>query len=628
MEDSKLLKRIDELEKQVQELLKKDKLNMFGSSHDTVGSITSDLVLKTSGKIKVQWRNKFIDLLKDGKINVDTDVIYKVSDKNSIGSKTGIYVTDNREVYLKPKSGDPINLIGEVGTTYVSFLEPQETTSDNKHTALVNVGFLYPDINSISENSLKNGIIYVESEQKLYHVKNGELSEYVFKFPNPFTEQFIISKNDNSQGSLLIVGKGIENSVAFDSLFIYNSDTKSVIDSKIPISFRINNNEFLNISSIVSEFKNDVIADTFKSSNYSSNSGFKLYCINGKSILEVDQIIERDAETIYSNYPEYWIMDNNTVINSDNEDRLLLNFAFPHSYQVGDILRVYYKEEPSEDDEEDPEQQLVDLKVSEVVDNKSVYIDGNEELILNNKLIFKVYPGTPIRIKENNVDLVQYSENLEETILMRFGSLDELNLQRNDLNGDTSIKGLGFYSNQGVFKEIQYSNDYILPEDDNSSRLASTEWIANKLLPIGSIIMFNGTTIPDGWHICDGTEGTPNLIGKFIKADSTSGNTGGSNSVTLSSDNLPPHSHSISNSALDSIKSKLVPAYDEFYENTFDLGGDKHYVVESGYEDKSDKGLVGIKVEDLTGTVSTTGNGDSFDIQPEYYTLMFIMKIK
>ena len=47
----------------------------------------------------------------------------------------------------------------------------------------------------------------------------------------------------------------------------------------------------------------------------------------------------------------------------------------------------------------------------------------------------------------------------------------------------------------------------------------TTETLINKSsLPIGSIIMFNGTSIPDKWHICDGTDGTPNLINKFIKA--------------------------------------------------------------------------------------------------------------
>ena len=48
---------------------------------------------------------------------------------------------------------------------------------------------------------------------------------------------------------------------------------------------------------------------------------------------------------------------------------------------------------------------------------------------------------------------------------------------------------------------------------------STTETLINKSsLPIGSIIMFNGTSIPDKWHICDGTDGTPNLIDKFIKA--------------------------------------------------------------------------------------------------------------
>ena len=37
-------------------------------------------------------------------------------------------------------------------------------------------------------------------------------------------------------------------------------------------------------------------------------------------------------------------------------------------------------------------------------------------------------------------------------------------------------------------------------------------------LPIGSIIMWYKTTaeIPAGWHICDGNDGTPNLLGKYV----------------------------------------------------------------------------------------------------------------
>lgn len=67
---------------------------------------------------------------------------------------------------------------------------------------------------------------------------------------------------------------------------------------------------------------------------------------------------------------------------------------------------------------------------------------------------------------------------------------------------------------------------YDLPEEDDSSKLASTEWIRKILrntLPVGTIVAYHGDGIPAGWAICDGENGTPNLIGKFIIANSFEG---------------------------------------------------------------------------------------------------------
>ncbi len=56
--------------------------------------------------------------------------------------------------------------------------------------------------------------------------------------------------------------------------------------------------------------------------------------------------------------------------------------------------------------------------------------------------------------------------------------------------------------------------------------------------PAGVIVMWSGTigTIPPGWKICDGTNGTPNLLAKFIKGVATAatnpGATGGAASVS------------------------------------------------------------------------------------------------
>lgn len=56
-------------------------------------------------------------------------------------------------------------------------------------------------------------------------------------------------------------------------------------------------------------------------------------------------------------------------------------------------------------------------------------------------------------------------------------------------------------------------------------------------VPINGIIAFNGAlvTIPANWHLCDGTNGTPDLCGLFIQgaaAGADPGATGGSTSKT------------------------------------------------------------------------------------------------
>lgn len=40
-------------------------------------------------------------------------------------------------------------------------------------------------------------------------------------------------------------------------------------------------------------------------------------------------------------------------------------------------------------------------------------------------------------------------------------------------------------------------------------------------LPIGSIIVWDSDSIPDKWHICDGTDGTPNMVNRFVYGAST-----------------------------------------------------------------------------------------------------------
>ena len=87
-----------------------DKVQLFGRSYNQYGDSNADVIIKTKGQVKIQWGSKFIDLIKDGKIAVDSSFIFKVQDVSKIGVKDGIYVVGGEAVYLKV--GDStINLI-------------------------------------------------------------------------------------------------------------------------------------------------------------------------------------------------------------------------------------------------------------------------------------------------------------------------------------------------------------------------------------------------------------------------------------------------------------------------------------------------------------------------------------
>lgn len=286
--DNDIQKQFESLEKRIKELESKQKSNqqMFGRSYTQAGNTNSDFLIKTRGQIKIQYGSKFIDLIKDGKINVDSKFIYK---QNEVGTKDGIYVVGEKVTLVA--GGTPIDIIGEVGTTYVSFLAPQETESDQKHTALVNIGLLAETQNDIN---ITSGIVYVESEGKLYLVNNGNIEEFKVNFPNPFTEQFIISKNDSNIGSLLIKGKGKENAIAFDGLYIY-SDSNSIINSDNAIDFYVGNSKKLNIDSFRTTFYNPILVSNIKSLDLTNDKGFSLQG-GDNSTLEINNITVRNSE--------------------------------------------------------------------------------------------------------------------------------------------------------------------------------------------------------------------------------------------------------------------------------------------------------------------------------------------
>ena len=664
------------IEKDLQQLkqriasLETQKNVLFGNSYSSAGSSSSDYLIKTRGKVKIQIGNKFIDLLKDGKINVDSKFIFK---EKEVGSKDGIYIIGDGEdaKVIISIGGSQIDLKGEVGTTYVSFLGTQETTPEQKYTALQNIGFLYKNVSDVQSNGLKTGIVYVESEQKLYIVQDGQLTEFTVDFPNPYPKQFVLSKSDEDKGALVIKGTGIENSLAFDSLFLYSSGGNTYVDSSGEVYIRLGEEEKILIGESQVVFSNKVISQTFQSKNATESSGFRLYVDQGESTLEIDNLIVRKGSNLSSEsssnlYPKYWYRENNLISdiseieNSDDSDQITyaIELVYQNKFQVNDSLYSFV----SIKQDEDSASSLILLPLKVVVFNadsdepgvnNTIYVNLQQDLIsegdqekvasanISNLLKFQTIflagrkDSVPlIRRDQQNIDLLVSTgftdeQNIEK-VQTRIGNIGELNLAGKENSEEVPIKGIGMYSNNACFLKAQYTSLYELPPQDSSSKFASTEWV-NKLIPKGSIIMFNGLSseIPKGWHICDGTEGTPNLTGKFIKASNTSGETGGQSSIQILEENMPRHTHTFVGNQVTTSESGAHTHTIRGKYGKSDNANDRDCLETGSETDMITTSQSGAHTHtiDMSATqLSYQGGGKPIEFEPLYYSLIYIMK--
>jgi hypothetical protein len=146
-------------------------------------------------------------------------------------------------------------------------------------------------------------------------------------------------------------------------------------------------------------------------------------------------------------------------------------------------------------------------------------------------------------------------------------------------------------------------------------------------IPAGLIAMWSGTisspnTIPSGWVLCDGNNGSPNLLDRFIKsvlnATTNPGGTGGSathdhggstGSTTLTAEQsgLPAHSHTVTNQ-----RNANGWASGDFFQGSNDSGPVQNLTVPANSAQGASQGH--------NHTISGVSH------EPSYYTLAFIYK--
>lgn len=126
------------------------------------------------------------------------------------------------------------------------------------------------------------------------------------------------------------------------------------------------------------------------------------------------------------------------------------------------------------------------------------------------------------------------------------------------------------------------------------------------LMPVGTILAFSGdlSKIPNGWHICDGTDGTPNLVGRFLE-----GVTSGAG--TLKAAGLPNIKGTFDGNINDGSSGKTGAFY---------FTGTRY----NGADGSGDSGgLIG-----FDASRSSKVYGNSTTVQPASYTVYYIIKQK
>lgn len=460
----------------------------FGRTYETVGNVSGDLLLKTRGGVKVQIGSSFIDLVKNGKINVDIDIIKEVSSKDNI-INNGLYLV--KDVLYVKYQDTILPLSSNTGENQVSYLPQLNITQEQKIQAQKNIGIYYDTLEEAQQN-INNGYFYIK-ERGIYVINNQTLDQVL-------TLNYLNSNEINlssAQFNNLHVGKAFlqENQLSL------NSDFELFLKSQ----------KLLNISNSAFTIYNNLLSSSIKD----INGIFQLYVdsTSGESYLKVDHIICSDNSKDYQANlcnTQYYINNGNNVIkyiNISETKVITLYLKYQVQYNPEDILHVEF--------DKDTYDFIIESYNSQnntaIVTLKDTSLDPSN---ISQQTICYYKPKDTSLIGftiQNNT--ITYGNDSSKTIL-------------GTLPGELPLTN-GFYSDCAVTKNqvlitpilnnpnltnivFKKSNNFPkleegweLPKEDNSQNLATTKWVkSNKYTlsiatsnTLGGIIVGNGLSI-------------------------------------------------------------------------------------------------------------------------------------
>ena len=460
----------------------------FGRTYETVGNVSGDLLLKTRGGVKVQIGSSFIDLIKNGKINADIDIIKEASSKDNI-IDNGLYIV--KDVLYVKYQDTVLPLSNSTIENQVSYLPQLNITQEQKIQAQKNIGIYYDTLEEAQQN-VNNGYFYIK-ERGIYVINNQTLDQVL-------TLNYLNSNELNlssAQFNNLHVGKAFlqENQLSLDSDF----------------ELLLRSQKLLNISNSAFTIYNNLLSSSIKD----INGIFQLYVdsTSGESYLKVDHIICSDNNQEYQANicnTQYYINNGNNVIKQINisETKVItLYLKYQVQYNPEDILHVEF--------DGDTYDFIIESYNSQ--NNTAIVILKDPSLDPSNisqQTICYYKPKDTSLIGftiQNNT--ITYGNDSSKTIL---GTLPEELSLTNGFYSDCAVtKNQILISpildnpnlENIVFKKSdnfpKLEEGWELPNEDNSQKLATTKWVNSTkyTLPIATSNILGGVIVGDGLSI-------------------------------------------------------------------------------------------------------------------------------
>lgn len=139
-------------------------------------------------------------------------------------------------------------------------------------------------------------------------------------------------------------------------------------------------------------------------------------------------------------------------------------------------------------------------------------------------------------------------------------------------------------------------------------------------VPSGLIAMFD-TNCPSGW-----TRLTA-LDGKFLTGGASyNAVAGGSDSITLTTSNLPAHTHGAGTLAADEAGAHTHQYLDKYCTNVHHYSGTADYACDTPASRTGTTATSGAHTHTISGSTGATGSGTAFDNRPVFATIVICKK--